>query len=165
MSFIDLMRYHEELHELFYNHQRALLHRDFSGAARWFNRYKAALMRHMKDEEELLFPIYEERAPKVRGETIDVFLGDHEKMKLYLELYEKEVPTLEREPEPERKILQLLDSQTTFKRLCGHHDVRENKVLYPALDSLTTEEERERLMKMISLSVSEGEARSGSGSA
>ncbi len=155
MNFIDLMQYHEELHELFYKHQRALLHRDYVDAVHWFNQYKTALLRHMKDEEEFLFPIYEERAPRVRGETIDVFLGDHEKIKLYLELYDKEVPTLEGEDEPERKLLQLLDSQTTFKRLCGHHDVRENKIFYPTLDRLTTEEEKERLMKMISLSASE----------
>jgi hypothetical protein len=49
----------------------------------------------------------------------------------------------------------VLDSQTTFKRLCGHHDMRERKVLYPALDRLTTEEERNNLMKMISVSASE----------
>lgn len=160
MNFIDLMQYHEELHEIFYKHQRALLRMDFSDAVRWFNEYKTALLRHMKDEEEFLFPLYAERAPKVRGETIDVFLGEHEKMKLYLDLYDAEVPTLEHEAEPERKLLQVLDSQTTFKRLCGHHDTRERKVLYPALDNLTTAEERENLVKMISLSAMEQGAQS-----
>jgi hemerythrin-like domain-containing protein len=153
MNFIDLMQYHEELHELFYRHQLALLHLDYSGAVGWLKRYEAALLKHMKDEEELLFPLYEERAPKVRGETIDVFLGEHEKMKLYLELYNKEVPSLAGEAEPERKLLQVLDSQTTFKRLCGHHDTRERKVLYPALDRLVTEEEKETLLKRISVTV------------
>lgn len=151
MNFIDLMQYHEELHEIFYRHQRALLRLDFSEAVRLLKQYGTALLKHMKDEEELLFPLYEERAPKVRGETIDVFLGEHEKMKLYLDLYENEVPTLAQEAEPERKILQVLDSQTTFKRLCGHHDTRERKVLYPTLDRLLTEEERASLMKMISV--------------
>jgi hemerythrin superfamily protein len=156
MKFIDLMQYHDELHELFYRHQRALLRMDFPEAVRWLKQYGAALLKHMKDEEESLFPLYEERAPKVRGETIDVFSGEHEKMKLYLELYYTEVPTLETEAEPERKLLQILDSQTTFKRLCGHHDTRERKVLYPALDSLTTEEERAHVMETISLSAMEG---------
>jgi regulator of cell morphogenesis and NO signaling len=155
MNFIDLMQYHEELHELFYQHQRALLRLDFSEAVRSLKQYRAALHAHMLDEEERLFPLYEERAPKVRGETIDVFLGEHQKMKLYLDLYEQEIPTLADEAEPERKLLQVLDSQATFKRLCGHHDTRERKVLYPALDKLTTEEERNQLMRLISVSAAQ----------
>jgi iron-sulfur cluster repair protein YtfE (RIC family) len=130
MNFTDLMEYHAELHEIFYQHQRALLRLDFAEAVRRLNEYRTALLKHMTDEEEFLFPLYDERAPKVRGETIDVFLGDHQKMKLYLDLYEQEVPSLESEAEPERKLLQLLDSQTTFKRLCGHHDTREQTSVY-----------------------------------
>ena len=152
-NFIGLMQYHAELHELFYQHQRALLHLDFADAWRWLKEYETALLKHIRDEEELLFPLYDERAERVRGETIDVFMGDHQKMRLYLELYNKEVPTLREEAEPERKVLQILDSQGTFKRLCGHHDVRERKVLYTALDSLTTEEEKARLLREISTSI------------
>lgn len=152
---MDLMRYHEELHELFYRHQLALLRMDFEEAHRRLKQYEAALFKHMRDEEEFLFPIYEARATKVRGETLDVFLADHQKMKLYLELYDREVPALANEDEPARKLLQLLDSQTTFKRLCGHHDTREEKILYPVLDRLTTEEEKCLIKKNISVSVPE----------
>lgn len=38
------------------------------------------------------------------------------------------------------------DEQTTFKHLLAHHDQREANILYPTLDHVTTEEEREALL-------------------
>lgn len=45
----------------------------------------------------------------------------------------------------ERGVLFLIDSQHLFKRLLAHHDTRERRFLYPLLDEVTSEEERERL--------------------
>ena len=45
----------------------------------------------------------------------------------------------------ERAALRLLDAETAFKHLCEHHDAREEQILYPALDRVTTDEEKARL--------------------
>jgi len=45
----------------------------------------------------------------------------------------------------------LLDSQHIFKRLLVHHDNREKKMLYPLLDQITTEQERDDLFVLLKL--------------
>ena len=55
----------------------------------------------------------------------------------------------------ERGVLFLLDSQHLFKRLLVHHDSRERRMLYPLLDEVTTEQEREGLLAALRTSLIE----------
>lgn len=48
--------------------------------------------------------------------------------------------------ETRRQIIELFDQGYWFKQLLEHHDKREN-ILYPALDRVTSEEERKILLK------------------
>jgi hypothetical protein len=45
-----------------------------------------------------------------------------------------------------REILKLFDEQALFKHLVEHHDLREQNILYPALDEMTDEAERRDLL-------------------
>ncbi|MBK6751675.1 MAG: hemerythrin domain-containing protein [Acidobacteria bacterium] len=58
----DLMKVHKVIDELFFEHQRALLHFDFEKALRILIAYESTLLNHMADEENILLPVYEERA-------------------------------------------------------------------------------------------------------
>ena len=46
-----------------------------------------------------------------------------------------------------RRIIRLFDEEATFKGLCHHHHQREHNIFFPALDCVTTDEERYALLK------------------
>ncbi len=150
-SFSDLLTLHQQLDELFFEHQRALLRLDLDRASAMLNAYKAELLAHIRDEEELMIPLYRERVNAPVGGAAEIFLGEHEKLRQYLVLFREELAKLATANDLERGVLFLLDSQHLFKRLLVHHDSREKKMLYPLLDQVTTEQEREGLFALLRL--------------
>jgi iron-sulfur cluster repair protein YtfE (RIC family) len=146
-SFSDLRDLHKEMDGLFLSHQRALLRLDLRQAALFLDAFEAELLAHMRDEEELMIPLYRERVEAPVGGAVEIFLADHEKMRQYVILMKEEVERLETAEDLEAGVLFLLDSQHLFKRLLAHHDTRETKMLYPLLDQATTEVERQKLFE------------------
>ena len=92
-----------------------------------------------------MLPLYAEQAPTEKGGDVKLFLSEHEKMRQYVKLFTETTERLATESQPEKLLLQLLDRESFYKRLCSHHDLREGNVLYPALDGITTEAERSEL--------------------
>lgn len=144
-SFNDLLALHRQLDEMFYEHQRALMRLDLDRAETALAEFGNELLAHIRDEEELMMPLYRERVSAPVGGTPEIFLGEHEKLKQFLVLFRAEIEKIRRMDDLERGVLFLIDSQHLFKRLLVHHDTREKKILYPLLDEATTEAERETL--------------------
>ena len=151
-SFSDLLSLHRQLDELFVEHQRALLRLDLEAATAALEAYETELLAHMRDEEGSMIPLYRERAEAPVGGAAEIFLGEHDKLRQYLVLFKEELGKLESEEDLERGVLFLLDSQHIFKRLLVHHDNREKKMLYPLLDEITTEDEKEKMFGSLELS-------------
>ncbi len=151
-SFSDLLKLHQWLDETFFAHQRALLHLDLEGAFTHFEKYEIELLAHIRDEEEVLIPLYRERVRAPVGGSAEIFLGEHDKLRQYLVLFREELSRLTAATDLERGVLFLLDSQHLFKRLLVHHDSRERKMLYPLLDEVTTEQERILLFTKLAVS-------------
>lgn len=150
-SFSDLLMLHQQLDELFVEHQRSLLRLDLRAANDALLAYEAELLAHMRDEEELMIPLYHERAKAPIGGAAEIFLGEHNKLRQYLVLFREEMPKLAAADDLERGVLFLLDSQHLFKRLLVHHDNREKQILYPLLDQVTTEAERQSMFERLKL--------------
>jgi len=150
-SFNDLLKLHKRLDELFLEHQRALLRLNVDRAETLFNEYEYQLTAHMRDEETLMLPLYGQRAMIPVGGTVEIFCGEHEKLRQYLVLFKAELQKLKDASDLERGVLFLLDSQHLFKRLLVHHDSREKTMLYPLLDDVTTAEERIAVFEQIEL--------------
>jgi hypothetical protein len=148
-SFSDFLVVHRQLDELFLEHQRALLRLDLLTAGAALEAYTIELFAHMRDEEDVMIPLYRERAEAPVGGAAEIFLSEHDKMRQYLVLFKEELKKLAQAEDIERGVLFLLDSQHLFKRLLVHHDGRERKMLYPLLDSVTTEHERENLFALL----------------
>ena len=142
-SFCDLLEIHEWLDALFLEHQRSLLRLDLVAANAALEAYTLELFTHMRDEEDLMIPLYRERAEAPVGGAAEIFVGEHDKLRQYLVLFREELVKLAAASDLERGVLFLLDSQHLYKRLLVHHDNRERKMLYPLLDEVTTEGERE----------------------
>ena len=154
-SFSDLLETHEWLDELFLEHQRSLLRLDLAAASAALEAYAIELFAHMRDEEEVMIPLYRERAQAPVGGAAEIFLGEHDKMRQYLLLFKEELTKMAEAEDLERGVLFLLDSQHLFKRLLVHHDSRERRMLYPLLDEVTTEQEREGLLAALRTSLIE----------
>jgi iron-sulfur cluster repair protein YtfE (RIC family) len=148
-SFSDFLLVHAQLDELFLEHQRALLRLDLVTAGAALEAYTIELFGHMRDEEDVMIPLYRERAKAPVGGAAEIFLGEHDKMRQYVLLFKEELVKLMAADDLERGVLFLLDSQHLFKRLLVHHDTREKKMLYPLLDQVTTEDERESLFALL----------------
>ena len=149
--FSDLLMLHQELDELFLEHQRALIRGELDTALCRLEAYESELLNHIWDEEEVLIPIYAARAEAPVGGSAEIFLNEHRKIREYLALFKAEFTNLSTADDRERAVIFLLDSQTTFKRLLVHHDTRERKFLYPLLDQITTEQEKLSLFRRLKL--------------
>ena len=150
-SFSDLLELHGQLDELFLEHQRALMRGELDRAESILMGYEAELLAHIRDEEELMLPIYRERVNAPVGGGSDIFLGEHEKLRQLLRLFKAEIEKIRKMGDVERGILFLIDSQHLFKRLLAHHDTREKQMLYPLLDQATTQAERKSLFATLKL--------------
>ena len=161
-SFSDLLGLHQQLDELFLEHQRALMRLDLDRAASLLDEYETQLVAHIRDEERLMIPLYKQRAAAPIGAAAEIFLGEHEKLQQFLGLFRAEIEKIKKSDDIERGALFLIDSQHLFKRLLVHHDTRERKMLYPLLDEVTTEGERQQLFARFELSPTNNQATSKS---
>lgn len=146
VSFVSLLATHQNLKELFLQHQEALLDGDLAQARDRLEVFERALLHHMQDEEELLLPVYG-RAGAIPGGPPILFTGEHKRMQELLAGFARALSSLEQEPDGRKRgILSLLDRQATFKNLMDHHDLREANILYPALDRVTSGAERREIL-------------------
>lgn len=147
----DLMKVHKVIDELFFEHQRALLHFDFEKALRILIAYESTLLNHMADEESILLPVYEERADFPAAGSPKLFYDDHAKMRSHIELFKQKTSEMPAESELDRVLLQLLDREAFYLRLCSHHDRREADFLYPMLDGLLSDKEKHEMLDRVRL--------------
>ncbi len=146
LSFVSLLDVHQVLKELFLQHQEALLDADLPRARERLEEFERRLLHHIREEEELLLPVYE-RAGAIPGGAPILFTGEHKRMRELLAGFKQALSSLEHNPESRRRgILWLLDRQATFKNLMEHHDLRETTIFYPALDRVTSETERSEIL-------------------
>jgi hemerythrin-like domain-containing protein len=149
-SFNDLLLIHRQLDAQFLEHQRALIRGNLVVALSHLEQYEKRLLDHIKDEEEILLPIFETRVTPAVGGTAEIFRNEHIKIRDYVALLKAEVPKLSKAKDREQAVIFMLDSETTFKRLMVHHDNREHKFLYPLLDEVTSEAERAEIFQKLS---------------
>lgn len=152
MTYIkDLKRVHVLIDDVFFDHQKALLHFEFEKALSVLEMYESILIRHMQDEELILLPVYSERAEFSGAGAPKLFFDDHAKMRSFVEVFKKKTAGLELEPNIDKALLQLLDREAFYLRLCSHHDKRETDFLYPILEQILSDDEERELMSQIDL--------------
>lgn len=149
LSFLELLKLHQELDEIFWCHQEALLSLEIRHAAEVLRGYEEKHLSHMATEEELLIPIYQARTERVPGGPVELFVGEHKKMRAFITEFHAALGRLESEERArlKRSVIGLLDRQFMYKHLVEHHNLREKNILYPWLDRITSEQERARLLE------------------
>jgi hemerythrin superfamily protein len=147
-SFLSLLETHEWLDEYFLLHQEALLAQDLPLALEFLGEVEEGQREHIRLKEEILLPVYA-RAGRIPGGNPEFYINEHRKMLSILDGFKETLPRLiDAGPQETRcEIIELFDRGYWFKRLLEHHDKREENTLYPALDRVTSEEERKELLK------------------
>jgi len=146
MTFLALEKEHEDLNELFLEHQEALLRSDMRQALERLDLYEMKLLAHMRLEEEHLLPLYA-RAGPIPGGPAEFFTGEHKKMREHILRIRATLIALDLDdPHIARKVISLFDAEAGYKSLAEHHHMREHNLLYPTLDRVTSAQERTRLI-------------------
>jgi len=128
---------HDRLDELFKTFQR-LKQSDFPKAEQAFKDFKVGLQRHILWEEDLLFPLWEEKTGMSKDGPTFVMRNEHRQIGKQLEAIHDKV--VEQNPESDREEQVLLN-------LLGSHNMKEERVLYPSIDQVTSAEERETVFQ------------------
>ena len=128
---------HDRLDELFKTFQK-LKWSDFAIAKEAFKAFKFGLQRHIVWEEDVLFPLWEEKTGMSEGGPTFVMRAEHRQIGQQLEAIHGKVT--EQNPDSDQEEQALLD-------LLGSHNMKEERVLYPALDQLASAEERETVFQ------------------
>jgi hemerythrin-like domain-containing protein len=123
---------HDRLDELFKNFQQ-LKRSDFAKARETFKEFKIGLQRHIVWEEELLFPMWEEKTGMIEDGPTPVMRFEHEQIKQLLDAIRQKV---------ERQDLDTDRDEQTLVNLLSSHNRKEERALYPAIDNVTSADER-----------------------
>ena len=124
---------HDRLDELFNDFQK---HKrtNYPRARECFTAFQFGLQRHIVWEEEILFPLFEQKTATAFGGPTYVMRMEHRQIAEHLEAISNRVKIADLDTdEEEQKLL-------TALRL---HNQKEEYVLYPAIDQATNEEEKE----------------------
>ncbi len=126
---------HDRLDNILENYRKA--RNDKKAAALFFSEFKKGLQRHIIWEEEILFPMFEDKI-EVRDGPTEAMRIEHRSIKEFLEGIHDKVSEGDTCTEAiERGMLAML---------MPHND-KEESVLYPFIDLETSEKEREDAFK------------------
>jgi iron-sulfur cluster repair protein YtfE (RIC family) len=128
---------HDRLDQLLETYRR-LKRADFARAKQAFREFKFGLQRHIIWEETVLFPLFEEKTGmRDRGPTA-VMRAEHREIGRCLEALHDKVRRQDADSDPEEQAL--------LQALFAHNQKEEN-VLYPAIDRLSSAEEKAAAFK------------------
>jgi iron-sulfur cluster repair protein YtfE (RIC family) len=130
---------HERLDDLFRQFQE-LKNSDVLKAEDVFREFKRGLQRHIVWEEEILFPVFEEKTGIMACGPTQVMRMEHQKIKQCLEdIYEKVQENSSQSNKEEGELLSVLSS----------HNFKEEHILYPALDEMLGHDEKDAVFTAI----------------
>jgi len=115
---------HDRLDELFKTFQK-LKRSDFAKAKEAFKDFKFGLQRHIVWEEDLLFPLWEEKTSMSKGGPTFVMRAEHRKIGEQLKAIHEKVA--EQNPDSDQEEEALL-------AILSSHNMKEERVLYPSID-------------------------------
>jgi regulator of cell morphogenesis and NO signaling len=128
---------HDRLDALFKSFQ-TLKRQDFAKAKSAWADFKVGLQRHIVWEEDVLFPLWEKKTGMTEGGPTFVMRLEHREIRECLEAIHRKVEA--QDPASDQEEQALVD-------LLERHNTTEEQVLYPAIDRVTSEEERETVFQ------------------
>jgi iron-sulfur cluster repair protein YtfE (RIC family) len=128
---------HDRLDELFKTFQQ-LKRSDFPKAKEAFKEFKFGLQRHIVWEEDVLFPLWEKETGITEGGATSVMRTEHRQIGQHLEAIHNKVIDQNTDSDQEEQAL---------LNLLGSHNMKEERVLYPGIDRVTSANVRETVFQ------------------
>ena len=123
---------HERLHALFHQFQ-SLKTTNKSGARQAFHRFKSGLEQHIRCEERILFPCFDQRRQSQGFSPTLILRREHEQILFHLEEMARKLARDDfGTDEEEQNLLTVL----------SFHNQTEEETVYPVLDQILTDQER-----------------------
>ncbi len=132
---------HDRLDGLFKEFQQAANSKP-AEAKKLFSDFSSGLKRHIIWEEEILFPIFEERTGINEGGPTEAMRHEHKQIKGFLEEIQGKLSAGEDSTSAEQGLLNVL----------SEHNMKEEHILYPMIDEKLNEEETEAVLRKIGAS-------------
>lgn len=123
---------HDELDGHFEEY-RNLKRENYEKAKESFRKFESGLQRHIIWEEDILFPLFEEKTGMTNSGPTFVMREEHRQIKAYLKEICAKVEQNDLATDSEEQLL--LD-------LLKAHNQKEENILYPAIDQVTSDGER-----------------------
>lgn len=109
----------------------------------------------MKEEDEILMPLYRQRADQIRGGDAEIFSAEHVKITEWLNRINLRASRLSRSDSNWKEIISLIDDEAQFKKYMEHHSIREDRIFYPEVDRVVEEKEKEQIMRLVTFSLAD----------
>jgi len=115
---------------------------DIERAESIFLSFKSELERHIIWEEDILFPVFERKTGIEDGGPTSVMRIEHIEIKKYLQEIKRKLHV--------KKIQDSCKEEVALFKALESHNQKEENILYPGIDNLTSEQEREQMIKQMS---------------
>jgi len=115
---------------------------DIEQAESIFLSFKRELERHIVWEEDILFPVFERKTGIKDGGPTSVMRMEHIQIKNHLEEIKRKFHV--------KKIQDPCEEEVALFKVLELHNQKEENILYPEIDNLTTEREKEQMIKQMS---------------
>jgi len=115
---------------------------DIERAESIFLPFKSELERHIIWEEDILFPVFERKTGIKDGGPTSVMRIEHIEIKKYLQEIKRKLYV--------KKIQDPCKEEVALFKLLESHNQKEENILYPGIDNLTSEQEKEQMIKQMS---------------
>ncbi|MBI5415447.1 MAG: hemerythrin domain-containing protein [Candidatus Omnitrophica bacterium] len=126
---------HDQLDKYFQDFQ-GLKKKDYAQAKENFKKFKFGLQRHIAWEEDILFPLFEEKTGMKDGGPTAVMRQEHRQIEQALEALHKKVQRQDPKSDLEEDLVWNLLKQ---------HNMKEENILYPAIDQSISDKERQNV--------------------
>jgi len=128
---------HDRLDRIFGDFKK-IKNSDKAKAKELFRLFKTGLQRHIVWEEEILFPIFEEKTGMRNAGPTAVMRNEHQEIKKFLETIHGGVANAK---------IDTNDAESGLVAVLTDHNNKEENILYPWIDKSLTAKEREDLFK------------------
>ncbi|HXG60064.1 MAG TPA: hemerythrin domain-containing protein [Planctomycetota bacterium] len=146
-TLLELMGVHESLRERFAEHRDLVVGLEFGKALESLEVFERELVDHMRAEEKHILPLYERRVGRIPGGDPQFFHLEHRNLLRNLSALKEALGRLAGDRGAgRRQAHEFLHREALFLHLLEHHDGREKNILYPSLDRVLTDGEREALL-------------------
>ena len=116
---------------------------DIESAKNVFLFFKSELERHIIWEEDVSFPVFERKTGIKDGGPTSVMRMEHIQIKDHLQEIQRKLHA--------KQIQVTCEEEVALFKLLESHNQKEENILYPGIDNLTNEQEKEQMIKQMSL--------------